>query len=276
MKKIFKLTKGAKFKMTKKELFKNIIVQNSPNKNDILANVLAQPVNIKNPFNIKRIIKYTLPAIMVLMVIFVQLFAVPVLKNQQQIPANTGNNAVVQVPKNNNWFSIVAYAADDTLNTIIQSEMTNGIKIKLPSLWIKEESGLKIVYAYYDTAGFKIEGENIKSVHFESKNGMVRTLPLIIPSPTPNWKLANEPEITPYLQIPKSATLDGNDILNLMFLWTPDEYQTAFSLGENYQEFLTDTITITVMFDDGEEITQIIAITIDDESGDIYAELKNE
>ena len=249
--------------MIKKDLFKSIIEQNSPDKNEILTNILTNPVTNKNPFNFKRIVKYALPAIMVFAIIFIQIFYVPVLTNQQQSL------------KSNNRFSLVAYAADLTSEDIIQSEIIKDIKVKLPSLRMIEESGLKVGYAYYDTAGFKIEGENIKSVYFESKNGILHTIPLILPSPKPNPELANELEITAYFEIPGTIILDGEDILNLMVMWIPYKYQEAFRLGEDYQEFLTDTITITVAFNDGEEMTQIAEITIDDDSGDVYAELRD-
>ena len=236
--------------MIKKDLFKSIIEQNSPDKDDILTNVLTKPATNKNPFNFKRIAKYALPAVMVSAIIF----AVPVLTNRQQ------------TPENNNRFSLVAYAADIDENgePIINDtdkgvELQKNVKIDLSSEFIlygtmTDKSGFKKDFELYLTnsklLSLKIDGENIKSINIKCETGMI-------------YLGRKKDDGKSYSVINgRDFTCKKEDFIHIQ--WEPIQKTIA-----------GDTITITVTFNDGEQITQIAEITIDGDSGDVYVELRD-
>lgn len=62
------------------------------------------------------------------------------------------------------------------------------------------------------------------------------------------------------------------DLLDLPITWIPENLFVNRYSGD-YKEYLTDIITITATFNDGEEITQFVEISIDEETGDIFAQI---
>ncbi|MCL2775180.1 MAG: hypothetical protein FWD71_17805 [Oscillospiraceae bacterium] len=172
--------------MNKKDLFKNIIEQNSINKDDILASVLTkaqtQTVTIKEKrgINFKRIVKYTLPAALVLAIVFGSVFTVPrLVNNSVNPPTNSDANSIsaTESPKSGNWFSLSAYAADDmsqSKNVGHDVELQKNVAIKLPSGY--SSSGTKffrdgtIWTSNLQPFKLTIEGDNIKSVCFTDEN----------------------------------------------------------------------------------------------------------
>jgi len=232
----------------------------------------------KSKYNFKFAMRFALPAMMIVAVFCIQIFYSNIPQPVADNPSGSGSEAnVAETPKkSNNWFSIIAYAADTEYaedSDILQIEIKRDMKVQFPSLQLLEESAIiddeivRIVYTYshYDTAGFKFEGENIKFIDFESKNGWVNKIPII-------YEGSQSEDIETYFNIPRTTTLEGNDIFKLMVTWVPFDYQTAIRLGEDYIEYLTDIITITVTFEDGEVMTQYVEMTIDDD-GYVYAQI---
>ena len=174
--------------MNRKDLFKNIIEQNIPSKDETLSVILTKTqmktenAKTKRGINFKQIVKYTLPAAMVLTIVFVSIFAPMTLKTpDSNIIADTdGNsNAISETAKGGNWFSIFAYAADDASQYDYniagnKIELQQNVAITLPH-------GLSSITTSYFRDGsvwdsnlqpFKltIEGDNIKSVRIKDEN----------------------------------------------------------------------------------------------------------
>jgi hypothetical protein len=256
--------------MTKKELFKNIIKQNAPDKDDILANVLTNPVKTQNVFNFKRIIKYSLPALMILTIIFVQIFAVPIVTNQQPAFENTENNAAAQTPKSRNWFGIVAYAADVDEkgepivdDTNIGVELKADVKINVLSEFIVYgsrinqegfEEDFQVHLSKLKLLVLKIDGDNIKTIDIKCETGTIYLGRKIDEVKNPYYSF---------------SVIDGRN-----FTIKKEDYISWIQWEPTSKLLVNDIITITVTFDDGEQITQIVEVTFD-ENGDIYAELKD-
>ena len=189
----------------------------------------------------KFIIKFALPALMVLSIFCFQMFS---------IPSNT---------KNGNWFSLVVYADEN-----IPDEIAKEMKITL------EESTV-----------FGIEGENIKSVTFESKNASFIDFTAVKRAPD----LQTKHEL---MNPPRSILTIEEYISEAVVCWIPgalsiiqfyneefeyDSYGYILLYDGDYKKYLTDTVTITVLFDDGEVMTQVVEITIDENTGETFAQI---
>jgi len=234
----------------------------------------------------KPALKFALPALLVLTIVCIQIIQTNV---SQVINAPITSDNVVSseanaaaIPKSNNWFSLVAYAVDNKSDEVIQIELQKDIKVVLPALRMitygpmpmdNKEVTIAYIYSYYDTSGFKIEGENIKSVIFKSKYGGMRTIPIDF-----EHHSDSDYEFESYeamVEFRRTVIMESDDIFDLMVTWWAEDYQAAVCLGEDSQKYLTDTITITVTFDDDEQITQIVEMTIDEETGEIFAQIVN-
>jgi len=197
----------------------------------------------------KPILKFALPALMIACMFCFQIIGPGFWKATE---LNSGN-----------WFSIVAYASGDTT-----FEITKDMKVQLPAgTWYinrdyynpePQEGAISHSWTMaFDDAGnpipggFVIEGENIKSVKFESINGCF----VYDAGPTTTVYLENE-----------DITQSKN------FIWGPFKLVESRFIGD-YQEYLTDTVTITVTFDNGEIMTQIVEITVDEYTGEMFAQI---
>ena len=179
--------------MNKKDLFKNIIEQNIPDKDETLSIILTKAqIKTENAktksranFSFKQIVKYTLPVAMVLTIAFVTIFhsafSAPVADNNI-IHADTNGSLNAAAPvKTGNWFSLSVYAMDETSqsNNIIGNKISlqKDIAVKLPNGL--SSGGIKYFKdgAFWDTAfqpfRLTIEGENIKSIRIKDENNNI-------------------------------------------------------------------------------------------------------
>ena len=233
----------------------------------------TQKVDKKEGKNMyKNIIKFALPAMLVFGAICFQIFG-------GNIVQLTNPDNVIEENKSNNWFSLVAYASADTT-----FEITKDMKVLLPAgTWNirHQDGGFGVGWSagYTETGeiipgGFNIKGENIKSVHVESKNGSfadnIFTRELLMNGSDEEvaaWSMNR------YAYNVNPVYLEGDDILNLeYFAWQPVKLIESRLTG-NYKEYFTDMVTITVTFDDGEVITQIAEISIDENTGETFGQI---
>ena len=213
-----------------------------------ILNMQKKQKNIRHNWH-RTFIKFAVPAIFVLVIL-----SFPILNN-------------ILNSDNGNWFSIIAYAADDNSVEIIKNT-----KVKLPSGTWRINRDVNIGSDWSSGAnggGFIFEGDNIKSVLYESKNGSFID--------TYFFTFASEEEINARLNESGFYTnpvyLEINDILNSKnIIWSPKKLIESEFTG-NYQEYLTDIITVTVTFEDGKQITQIIEMSIDEITGEVYAQI---
>jgi len=253
--------------MNKRELFKKVIDDNTMSKNDNKIVIMDKIHKQKNPFNIKRFSKYAVAAVIVLAV-----FCSPL------IGSVMNNMGIFGEKENNsgNWFSLVAYAAEG--NTF---EIPKDMGILLPAgTWNigKLDEGISIGWkAAFNKdgeaipGGFGIEGENIKSVYLESENATFKNTLFMRDDLELVEIFVNFKETDVYLI--NHVYLEGEDIsLMHCFAWFPDKYVSS-QIEENYHDYLTDKITVRVTFDDGEIITQYVKITIDEETGEMFAQI---
>jgi len=266
-------------------------------KDDILNNIMQKAEQIekskKNRTDFKRIARFALPAMMILAIIFIPIFH----GNTPLEPANTGENEAnaIELPKSGNRFLLVAYASNDTSDDDgeISVEITRDIKIKLPffqatdlfmmsypsdsTIPVSFNYAVSHVYSRFDSEGFKVEGENIKSINFESRNGRLITKQKI--------DYLYDDGGTGVFYIPTlfdTVYVEGEELFDLRVKWFPYEFQGEVEVNEpeiyevphkaDQYIFKNDIITITVMFHDGEVITQIVEMT-KDEYGYIYARI---
>ena len=215
----------------------------------------------------RNIIKFALPALMIFGVFCFQIIG----------PGIWGTAE----PESGNRFTLVAYASPDTT-----FEITKDMKVLLPAgNWVVEhrDGGISVGWrampdenGEYIPGGFIIQGENMKSVNVESKNGTfndnIKTRQLIMFA-SEEELYAHYREHGHYRFHVNPVYLEGDDILNLQYFnWTPEKLINS-RLEGNYKEYYSDTITITVKFDDGEVLTQIAEITIDENTGDMFAQI---
>ena len=254
----------------------------------------------------KFIIKFALPALMVLSIFCFQIIG----------PGFWGNTKT----ESGNWFSLVVYAEDMT--TV---EIPKDIKIKLPGnyfhwgvmtysdgvysdgrysitlntmndsitltddhiygvdgwkeVWEECEYLPFVIIGFTDETdeaeefvranrgGFAFEGENIRSVSLESKYG------------TFSWFDGDDVFTANFYQ-DKLIILENADISSKWFSWFPTALKNSLNElpvrdpeNNDYQQYLTDTVTITVLFDDGEVMTQVVEITIDENTGETFAQI---
>ena len=226
----------------------------------------------------KPIIKFALPALMILGVFCFQILGGTITKIMDN-PWISGTSEV----KNNNWFSLVAYASENTTFAI-----TKDMKVKLPAgTWYinrnydynnPDPHNGDISHSWtmaYDESGnpipggFVIEGENIKSVKFESKNGCFVYAVIC----QDEYDEIAEQFSKQYAGPKNTVYLEKSDIKQSKnFIWGPFELVNSRFIGD-YQKYLTDTITTTITFDDGEVMTQTVEITIDEYTGDMFAQI---
>jgi len=232
--------------------------------NKVISSIDEAPQKSKRTWH-KTFIKFAIPAMFVL-----GIFCFPLIGNLM-------NNAVT-LENSGNWFSLLAYAAEDTT-----FEITKNMKVILPAGNCTIESrdgGVAFGWkANFDEAGeaipggFTIKGENIKSVNIESKYGSFRDS-LFIKYATDEELNARFMERGNYNANP--VYLETDDISNLKyFVWQPEQLIESMRTG-NYDEYkkeYMDTVIITVTFNDGEAITQIAEITVDENTGNIYAQI---
>jgi len=184
-----------------------------------------------------------------------------------------------------NRFSLMVYATEDT--TV---EITRDIKLQLVSGTVSIPTSWEVGSGWASKGampgGFVFEGENIKSVHYESRNGEFFNLKWfdlsLPPSKAVETQLSDdiitvtitldEGEVCPYEQARKPVNpvyLEGDDILDPHIsgnmIWRPAKL-IATRLSGDYEQYLSDIITITVTFDDGEVMTQIVEITLEEVS----------
>jgi hypothetical protein len=115
----------------------------------------------------------------------------------------------------------------------------------------------------------------MKSVNVESKNGTFNDS-----IKTRNLMSASDEELDAHFRehghyrfYVNPVYLEGDDILNLQYFnWQPEKLINS-RLEGNYKEYYSDIITITVTFDDGEVMTQSAEITIDEITGDMFAQI---
>ena len=194
----------------------------------------------------------------------------------QALPFNSDTNT-------GNRFSIAAHANDGTMR------ITKNMRVILPKgAWEITERGTS-----YDGLYFKIEGQNIKSVAFESKDSSFVDLMAIFRAPDTEAKNAilslaipgvplTIDEYIPEAQVHwdpvkflilkmldlRQSEEDAETIKFYRERWDLDDY----SFGD-YMRFAKDIITITVTFADGEIMTQIIEMEINDETGELSARI---
>ena len=224
-------------------------MNNQINPSPELVNKVIDSINV--PPKKHNLIKYAIPMLLVLSV-----FCLPLM-----------NNSVTT--DNDNWFSIAAYAAEDTT-----FEITKDVKVLLPAgtcTMKPVDGGINFSWrAKLNEAGepipggFEIIGENIKSVNVESQCGsFVDALFLRYGTDeelNERFRDQGSYEVNP-------VYLEGKGIVDLRhFLWKPDRL-----IIEN-NEYM-DIIKVTVTFNDGEVIMQRVQITVDEDTGDIYAQV---
>jgi len=212
----------------------------------------------------KPCLKFALPALIVLSVFCFQAF-----------PFFSTNS-------NGNWFAIAAHADDGIVR------ITKNMKVILPKgVWEIKEQGTS-----YEGLYFKIEGQNIQSVTFESKDTAFLDLSAITRAPDQETKNAIFSLFSPGIPLNIEEYISEAQvhweptkflILKLLELRQSEEdyytfgfYRELWDLGDysgDYMQFASDIITVTVTFTDGEMITQIIKMTIDDETGALSAQI---
>lgn len=242
--------------MNEKDLFKNIIEQNTMKKDDILTSILTkaqrqtkietqtETANTKGRVNFKRIVKFTLPVAMVLAIVFISIFNMPIfLKNPENdniiVDTDSNTDTAGEILKSGNWFTLSVYAADDEANQSNSDdvmgnkiELQKDIQAKLPLGWAGGS------WAYFgDDMYWKsniqpikltIEGDNIKSISFTSENCSL----------TKNNVYAAEisEDIIPYESVIERSP-DGEGLwtsLNLIDYWTSgvlDEIKEKYFQG---------------------------------------------
>jgi hypothetical protein len=248
--------------------------------NKVINAIDKSPQKTKSAWQ-KHIIKFALPAALVFGAVCFMIIG----GNITQII--NPDNGVAETPKSNNWFSLVAYAAEDTT-----FEITKDIKVLLPGgIWTftRDAEGY-FSWGWRSGTGidgdgkifpipnnFTIEGENMKSVKVESKNGEF-ALSMGIPYVThPDYASVRDFQIQlstgELYQGIKTVYLENDDISYMRFFkWIPIKLIESEMTGD-YKEYYTDTITITITFDDGEIMTQIAEITIDENTGEMFAQI---
>ena len=224
----------------------------------------------------KNIIKFALSALMILGAFCFQIFG----GNIAKVVKNSGILGTSEV-KSGNWFSLVAYASEDTT-----FEITKDMKVLLPAgNWVVEhlDSGIGVSWRAapdknggYIPGGFIIQGENMKSVNVMSKNGTfsdnIKTREFFMNASAEELD-AHYREHGHYRFHVNPVYLSGEDILNLQYFnWTPEKLINS-RLEGNYKEYYSDIITITVTFNDDEVLTRIAEITIDEDTGEMFAQI---
>jgi|GEM_PF-3628488 hypothetical protein len=218
--------------------------------------------SISKPPKKYNLIKYAIPMLLILSV-----FCLPLM-----------NNSVTT--DNGNWFTLVAYAAENTT-----FEITKDVKVVLPAGNIKINPRENGGFAYnwyanctdtgeYIPGGFEIIGENIESVYLKSKYGSfldtISEASGIYKEYDRRLKRHAESRVNPIY-------LEGEDILNLSyFVWQPDKLIKTTRNGKYREgdiEKYKDIIKVKVKFNNGDVIEETIEITIDEDTGDIYAQI---
>jgi hypothetical protein len=225
------------------------MMNNQINPSPELVNKVIDSINVLPKKH--NLIKYAIPMLLLLIV-----FCLPLMNNS--VTTDTGNR-----------FLIAAYAAEDTT-----FEITKDVKTLLPAgTWKMEprDGGVNFSWrAKLNEAGepipggFTIIGENIKSVNVESKYGsFVDALFLRYGTDeelNERFREQGSYEVNP-------VYLEGKSILDLShFLWKPN------ILIMEDKEYM-DIIKVTVTFNDGEVIIQTVQITVDKDTGNIYAQI---
>jgi hypothetical protein len=250
----------------------------------------------RNKFNFQRIARAALPAFIILAI-----FCIPIFQNTipQVLVENPG---IAEMPKSGNWFSLIAYATDTASDSDDETfvEITRDIAIKIPfyqamdfmmvhypsdsPIPVSFNYAVSMVYSNSGRKGFKVEGENIKSVKFESRNGS-----LIIEQSVEYYY--DDGELFGVFYVPAlfdTVYLEGEDLFDLRIQWFPYEFQETFEYEADEHEaeiygyevplkgdkyiFKSDVITVSVTFDDGEVMAQIMEMT-KDIYGYIYARI---
>ena len=217
----------------------------------------------------KNIIRFALPALIIFGVFCFQMFGGDIAKLAQ-------NQGILGTENSGNVFFLAAYASEATT-----FEITKEMKVLLPAgTWIVEHRDGGIGVSWRAEAdipgGFAVQGENIKSVKLESNNGTFNdgiTSSQFIRNASDEELFARIREHGHYQFYVNPVYLEGDDILNLQYYnWTPIKLINA-RLEGNYREYYKDIVTVTVVFDDGEVITQIVEITIDENTGAMFAQI---
>ena len=226
---------------------------------------LPKTMKSKNAW-FKPSLKFALPALIILCVLGFQMFP---------FFSTTTNGG--------NWFAIAAHANDGTIR------ITKNMRVILPKgvVDIDIDEG-----ASYEGLYFKIEGQNIQSVTFEGKDSAFVDLMAIFRAPDTEAKNAifalsgvgmpltieeyiHEAQVhwdpTKYLILKmlemRQTEEDSETFIYYRELWSLEDY------SGDYMQFATDIVTVTVTFIDGEVMTQIIEMQIDDITGELSARI---
>jgi hypothetical protein len=116
---------------------------------------------------------------------------------------------------------------------------------------------------------FRIEGNNIKSVSFESPDSYFVDYAAVRRTPDRETKL----EMVSHL--PGSILVVEEYISEAMVHWEPSKLIGSKLYGDyggDYTKYLTDTFTVTVIFTDGQIMTQIMEITVDETTGKTFVQ----
>ena len=141
----------------------------------------------------------------------------------------------------------------------------------------------------YSVCWFQFTDENIKTVKFESENGELTRLFLGLPSD--EWEHRHEEhqaddngniifiDVESDMADRSARHGEADDdpylyhISNNTIYWIPHKYIYAPINGEDYHEYLTDSITITFTYADGTQKIEIFDIILDEETGKISANI---
>ena len=116
---------------------------------------------------------------------------------------------------------------------------------------------------------FRIKGKNIKSVSFESPDSYFVDYAAVARAPD------NETKLGLVSPPPGSILIVDEYIYDALIVWEPGKLINAKVYGDyggDYTKYLTNIITVTVIFKNGREITQIIKITVDETTGKTFAQ----
>ena len=117
---------------------------------------------------------------------------------------------------------------------------------------------------------FRIEGKNIKSVSFESPDSVFVDFSAVRRAPD----LETKQELISYFS-GSVLTVEEEYIYEAMINWNPDKLTCAKLYGDyggDYTKYLTDIFTVTVIFDDGQIMKQVMEITVDENTGKTFVQ----
>jgi hypothetical protein len=177
------------------------------------------------------------------------------------VTINSGNDSITLT--DDNIYGVDDWEADDWKAFMEEREYFHFVIIGF-----MDETDETGETAKVNKGGFAFEGENINSVSLESKYGEF------------SWTGENDKWGEWNWEHDTHIILEGAEISSKWFSWFPTTLQKNLSElpvrnpeNYDYRQYLTDTITINVTFDDGEIITQIVELTIDENTGETFAQI---